>query len=144
MDRRKKLSPDDIRHIRMLRKQGMSHRKIGAVMGINHTTARYWTGDKARQNAKTIARLKDRVFDENRSKIQKSAYKHRQEVHGVEAVRKFQREYKRATNHLYPDYSVRCQNPLCPYKLNHIRSDGYRERYRYSKRIHSVCPKCKQ
>lgn len=144
LDKRKKLSKEDISTIRKMHKSGMSHRKIGVAMGINRSTAAYWTGDKERQNTKAIEWHKKRGFSAERSKIQKRCYAYRQKVLGVEPVRKFQREYKKLKQPLYPDYRVSCSNAECPYLLTVHRKDGYSQPYRYSGRIHRVCPKCNQ
>jgi len=126
-DKRKKLSPLQIQEIQRLKKMGISDKKIALQFGINKSTARYWSGDKERQNQKTTRRLKLKpVSKEELARRRRECYLHRKEVHGEEAVLKFQRENKRATRKLYPDYRTTCK--AC--------------KGRYSRRLHQSCPYC--
>lgn len=143
-DKRKKLSEADKEKIKMLRMtQGLSDRVIAGIMGINHSTVRYWLGDKERQNAKTIRRLKEKppskeVLKERRIKNRD----HHFEIIGTELVRTFRREHRRATRSLYTDFRKVCENSECPGRV--LTKEGWSRGHRYSGRIHKTCPKCKK
>lgn len=143
-DKRKKLTPKDIAKIRALKAKGHSDRVIAKEMKVNHTTIRYWTGDKERQLAKTMRRLKAKppskeVIKERRIRNRNHTF----EIIGVEIMRKFRRDHRKATRHLYVDYRKVCENPECPGRT--LSKDGtFKRGHRYSSRLHKVCPICKK
>lgn len=95
-DRRRKLTPEEITKIQELKAKGNSDRAIAKVMQVNHTTIRYWTGDKERQNQKTIERTRKNPPD--KATIQERRISNRQhmiDVHGIKKVREYYKMHTR-------------------------------------------------
>jgi len=143
-DLRKKLSDKDKQLIRDLRQYNkMSDRQIAKIIGVNHTTVRYWLGDKERQNAKSIRLQKLHPKSKEKQKeIRDRNRDHTIEVVGKDIVQKFRRENRKATRSLYKDFRKSCLNPDCPGRV--LSKHGWYVGYRYSSRLHKKCPKCDQ
>jgi AraC-like DNA-binding protein len=133
-DKRKKVTQAlKAKMVHLKRVERKSDRTIAGMLGLNHTTVRYHTNAEYQQakNKKTVQRLKAKPVDrEHRNEIQARNRIHHIEVLGLETVRTFQRENKRATQSKYKDYRTTCDNQQC--------------KARYSNRIHNQCPKCKK
>ena len=100
-DKRKKVTPalkSLMVHMRHVEKK--SERVIAKILNLNHTTVRYHTNQAYMEakNKKTIQRLKSKPTNrKHRNIIQARNRSHHIQVLGLETVRKFRREYKKAT-----------------------------------------------
>ena len=71
-DRRYKVTADDIKEIRRLRKTGLSYAKVAEAIGdITWATAYYWSNDEQREKARIKNAKRRHTPEENKARIER-------------------------------------------------------------------------
>ena len=77
MDRRYKVTQEDVCKMRVLRKKGLSYQKIADIFQVSHSTALYWcdSTQREKQRAKNARRRRKKGSQEYKKRIRQDLQK---------------------------------------------------------------------